>query len=397
MTEPTEPTLPDHLAPVTAGHRAFRRDTARFIRALGRLDPRDDVAITALQSWFAAAMEALHHHHTIEDDIMWPALRDRSPAFAAAEPLMEAQHTALDAAIGAAETAVAQLSSVPAAQRETARRYAEEQVVRLRAILVEHLDDEEATALPLLGEAFTVAEHRDLAAKVHDVFTPKELAFGLCWYLDAATPRERATIMSELPRPVRLLQRLVLQRRYERLSAVLNEHDVPRRDRSRPIATAAAADVATSHDEVWDLVSDLTRYAEWVHGTLEVLDADPVAVVGARYTERNRVVGPISACSEWRVESLDRARGEQRHVTDGVPGVRDFAVTVRIAPTAAGTRVELALSGQVGAGLATPLLARLMQRSIAPSNRRTLEALTALIARESAARHAAATPDTDGG
>jgi hemerythrin-like domain-containing protein len=213
--------LPDHLAPVTAGHRAFRRDTARFVQALGQVDPRDDDTIASLQAWFVAAVEALHHHHTIEDEIMWPALRERSPAFAVADPVMQAEHEALDAAMTAAAAAVARLSSAPSSQREAARRDAEEQVVRLRAILVEHLADEEATALPLLGEAFTVEEHAALGARVHDLFTPKELAFGLCWYLDAATPREREVILSELPLPVRLLQRLVLRRRYERLAAVL--------------------------------------------------------------------------------------------------------------------------------------------------------------------------------
>jgi carbon monoxide dehydrogenase subunit G/iron-sulfur cluster repair protein YtfE (RIC family) len=378
--------LPDHLAPVTAGHRAFRRDTARFIQALGRLDPRDDETVAALQAWFVAAVEALHHHHTIEDEIMWPALRERSPAFAVADPVMQAQHEALDAALTAATAAVTQLAAAPAGQREAARRHAEEQVVRLRAILVEHLADEEATALPLLGEAFTVEEHTALAARVHDLFSPTELAFGLCWYLDAATPREREVILSDLPLPVRLLQRLVLRRRYERLSAVLDGGDEHRGDRTRRISTSAAVEVAASPDEVWELVSDLSRYAEWVHGTLEVVDADPVAIVGARYTERNRVLGPISARSEWRIEVLDRMRGEQRHVTEGVPGVRDFAVTVRIAPAASGTRVELQLSGDVRAGIATGGLARVMQRSITPSNERTVRALAGLVTREVAAR-----------
>jgi hypothetical protein len=200
-------------------HRRLPRPPHRGTGApsppLGRTGPAGRPTIAALQAWFAAAMEALHHHHTIEDDIMWPALRERSGAFADADALKQAEHEALDAAMTAAAAAVMRLSTVAPTHREAARRDAEEQVVRLRAVLVEHLDDED-DRLPLLGEAFTVEEHRELAARVHDQFSPKELAFGLCWYLDAATPRERAAIVSELPRPVRLLQR-----RYERLAAVL--------------------------------------------------------------------------------------------------------------------------------------------------------------------------------
>jgi hypothetical protein len=215
------PTLPDHLSTVLAGHRAFRRDTGRFIQALGTLDPGDERTTRALVRWFDAAMLALHHHHTIEDEIFWPALRERSRAFETVDEQMHDEHEALDAAIGAATDAVRALGTVAPEDREAARRRAEDAVVRLRALLVEHLDHEERGALPLLGEAFTVDEYHQLDRKVTDLFAPKELGFGACWYLDAASPTEHAVIWDGLPLPLRLLYRLSLRRSYRRIAAVL--------------------------------------------------------------------------------------------------------------------------------------------------------------------------------
>jgi hemerythrin-like domain-containing protein len=215
------PTLPDHLSTVLAGHRAFRRDTARFIQALGQLDPSDHRTTVALVRWFDEAMQALHHHHTIEDEIFWPALRERSRAFEAVDRQMHDEHEALDAAIEDATSSVRALGAAGPQDQEAARRRAEDASVRLRALLVEHLEHEEASALPLLGEAFTVDEYHQLDRKVTDLFDPEQLGFGACWYLDAASPEEHAVIWAGLPLPLRLLYRLSLRRSYRRIAAVL--------------------------------------------------------------------------------------------------------------------------------------------------------------------------------
>lgn len=148
---------------------------------------------------------------------------------------------------------------------------------------------------------------------------------------------------------------------------------------SRLITTTATAEVAAPVAEVWDLVGDLGGYAAWVHGTVEVLDADPRARVGATYTERNRVVGPLTARSTWTVTALDQTRGYQRHESSGVPGVRPFAVIIELAPTSTGTRVLLRLEAHVAAGPFTRPVAWLLGRSLPPSNARTVEGLVALV------------------
>lgn len=144
---------------------------------------------------------------------------------------------------------------------------------------------------------------------------------------------------------------------------------------SRTITTTAIAEVAADPRSVWTYVSDLHRYPAWVHGTVEVLDADPIARSGATYSERNRVLGPITTRSNWTVTAVDTTRGFQRHESDGMPGVPGFAVLMWVEPTAIGTRVTLTLEAQVDAGPVTGVIARLLASSLRQSNETSVRSL----------------------
>jgi hypothetical protein len=148
---------------------------------------------------------------------------------------------------------------------------------------------------------------------------------------------------------------------------------------SRTISTTATAEVAADPTAVWTYVSDLHRYAEWVHGTLEVLDADPMAQPGAAYAERNRVVGPITARSNWTVAEVDIAQGFQRHESDGMPGVPMFSVLIWVERGPAGARVTLTLEAQVDAGPLTGLIARMFEASLRRSNETSVASLRSVL------------------
>jgi hypothetical protein len=381
--------LTDQLHGTPAGHRALRRDTARFIAALGRLDARDGTTPVALHRYATAAVAALHRHRIAVEEILWPALRERRPSFGALEQQLQAEHEVLADAGAAVTTATDRLLTSPASGREAARREAELAAVRLRAVLVEHLDAEEAV-LPLLQAAFTSDDLRSLDRRVIGRFPPLQLGVDVGWHLDAAPPHERAVRWSTLPRHHRLLHHLVLRPRVRRLSAVLApppsmepHQEGPTMSRtsrtSRTIRTTATAEVTADPTSVWDLVSDIHRYAEWVHGTAEVLDGDPIARPGAVYRERNRVVGPITSRSSWRVAEADPDRGHQRHESDGMPGVPRFAVLIDIEPTTVGTRLALTLEGRVEAGPVTGPLARSLERVLSTGNEISMQALVGLL------------------
>jgi hypothetical protein len=149
--------------------------------------------------------------------------------------------------------------------------------------------------------------------------------------------------------------------------------------RTRTISTAATTEVRADPDLAWALLSDTRRYAEWVKGTLEVTGGDAIALPGVVYTERNQVAGPITAKATWRVVEVDRARGFQRHESTDVPTCRYVAIDTEVVPIASGSRITIRLEAEVTAGVLTPLVAPLLLRTIAASNRATIDNLTALL------------------
>ena len=91
-------------------------------------------------------------------------------------------------------------------------------------------------------------------------------------------------------------------------------------------------------EQVWELVSDTRRYAEYVDATLEVTRSDGQARVGATYDERNKFIGPFKVSSKWRVTEYDPPRS-QVHVTDRWPLVKGLRIAWECEPAGEGTRL----------------------------------------------------------
>ena len=53
-------------------HFALRRDIADLVSATALTPPTETVTWRALARYWALFAEALHHHHTAEDDHYWP-------------------------------------------------------------------------------------------------------------------------------------------------------------------------------------------------------------------------------------------------------------------------------------------------------------------------------------
>ena len=106
-------------------------------------------------------------------------------------------------------------------------------------------------------------------------------------------------------------------------------------------------------EEIWRILDDTSRYAEWVEQTTQVTRNDGEAVVGATYDERNTVVGPIKGSSRWRVVERDPGR-YSRHEGEGLPLVANVAIEFRTEPAGESTEVTSTLSydptlGPIGA------------------------------------------------
>lgn len=111
--------------------------------------------------------------------------------------------------------------------------------------------------------------------------------------------------------------------------------------------------IPASQDDVWKVLDDTSRYAEWVPQTLEVTHSDGEGVVGATYEERNRVVGPIKGNSRWRVVERDQGR-YSLHEGEGLPLVDNVSIEFRTQAAGESTEVTSTLRydttlGPVGA------------------------------------------------
>ena len=147
------------------------------------------------------------------------------------------------------------------------------------------------------------------------------------------------------------------------------------------IEVTASETVAAPPERVWELMSDTSRYAEWVEGTAEVTRTDGPAKPGSTYDEVNPLVGPWKARTRWTVTEFEPPR-RQVHRGEGIPFMRDFQVITELTPAGDATEVTVTLRGEPGAGPLGAVFARLMRGQTDKENRKSVGNFAALASRE---------------
>ena len=143
----------------------------------------------------------LHHHHSVEDELLWPRLLQRVPdELAPIVHLMESQHERVDALLRSAEAMLpAFRTRASAADRDALADVLEE----LHGHLVEHLDAEEQRLLPVAARTLTQAEWDEMGEAGRNGTPRKELALLLGMYQYEGAPEAIAEMLAEAPAPVR--------------------------------------------------------------------------------------------------------------------------------------------------------------------------------------------------
>ena len=137
-------------------HSAFRRELRLAPALLRSVEHGDRLRANQVATHLDLLDRFLHHHHTIEDDMLWPKLLVRVPAeIAPIVELMESQHQSVADLLERA-------TSVRAAWRKDADSAHGEALAtlyqRLHDALVEHLDAEEQLVMPLVESCVTHKE-----------------------------------------------------------------------------------------------------------------------------------------------------------------------------------------------------------------------------------------------
>jgi len=128
---------------IMLSHHAFRRDLARFERALERVKQGDSARASALKGEWTIFHQTLHGHHQAEDGGMFPGILAAHESARATIAKLEADHRRIDPLLERGDAAFATLSDPDAASA----------VVReLIELLKPHLATEEAEIIPFMRE-----------------------------------------------------------------------------------------------------------------------------------------------------------------------------------------------------------------------------------------------------
>jgi iron-sulfur cluster repair protein YtfE (RIC family) len=192
-------------------HDAFRRDLEELTRAAAALSD-DPYAHERIRLGWTVLADQLHHHHTVEDDQLWPLVRrswDRSPDALDVLDAMEYEHELVDPALGAVGAAI------------TSGEHPAEALHRLRSVVTEHLAHEERDAMPLISAVVSPRDWDTFSAKQAKSLGLKGAAEFFPWLLRGMDEVRTERVLGVLPAPLRWAYRRRWQPRWTAEHAVL--------------------------------------------------------------------------------------------------------------------------------------------------------------------------------
>lgn len=208
--------LPD-LTTYHVLHRGMRLDSARLASRVATLTEAERTARgPALARWYAGFYGELHEHHTVEDDIFFPALLERVPVFDTQIDRIDAEHTRLEDVLVETRARLGRLGD-PGVAWPTAVAEATEITAELRDLLDVHLDFEDADVLPLFVRHLTHEDYEDLEERAGKHIKFGQLTFSLPWAVEAATEEQFQHMFDNAPLAFKLLW-YATRRRYNRMA-----------------------------------------------------------------------------------------------------------------------------------------------------------------------------------
>ena len=203
--------MPIDAQDMTLVHRVFRREFNDIPGLIAAVPAGDTARAKVVADHLSFMVDGLHHHHAAEDELVWPKLLARAPAQQVEIRRMEEHHAGIAAAIGRVQSDLSAWNTT--ADRSACDRLLAA-VAELSRLLVQHLDDEERNAVPLIEEHLTEDEWQE-ATKRGASFLSSHQRLGIVLgglVLDYASPDEGRKFLAGVPMPQRLLIRLLRPR-----------------------------------------------------------------------------------------------------------------------------------------------------------------------------------------
>jgi hemerythrin-like domain-containing protein len=183
-------------------HRVFRREFVAIPELVRRVAEGDSRRSGVVGDHLRLILSGLHMHHTGEDEVLWPLLRQRAAPSTGLVETMEAQHERVDGCAAHSERALESWRTDPTTEHGEELATA---VGQLAGALFEHLDLEEREILPLVTAHLSVREWDSLGEHGKDAMSARQLPLMFGAILEEATVEERSRMLAHLPAPVRLV------------------------------------------------------------------------------------------------------------------------------------------------------------------------------------------------
>jgi hypothetical protein len=214
---------PEAVLGLMVVHSALRSEAADLVA--GATCGGDRVRLTRRARLLGRVVQ-VHHHG--EDDLLWPALAQRDPAFATIGAGFVAEHAALDRCLDA-------LADVARhAERERVQVAATEAQDALEA----HLLAEARQALPVWMASFSADEFAQFRDRLQRATPLGDVAVMVSWLLDRARGPAREMVWTELPGALRAMYRWRWRAHFERTYGTAVSEPAPAALRPRTLQPA---------------------------------------------------------------------------------------------------------------------------------------------------------------
>ncbi|MFF3559676.1 nitroreductase/quinone reductase family protein [Streptomyces sp. NPDC002574] len=217
-------------------HRIFPREFGLLADLIRRAPAGDPQRAADIAEHLEFTLDVLYHHHSAEDQYLWPRLLQRAQPQTDVVQRMRRQHETVEASIEAVRRLMHTWRGDPtvALGCELAMT-----LTGLRDALSEHLDDEESDILPLVRTHLTVPEWEEVGQKAFEKFPRSAMPIAVGQLLEVATESDRELFFGKLPLPARAMWHLVGRGQYARY--IRRVRGVPPRGMHPAVRTLARA------------------------------------------------------------------------------------------------------------------------------------------------------------
>jgi hemerythrin-like domain-containing protein len=179
-------------------HRAMLRDAVRLTARAEQAAAGATVDPRAVADYVRDFADSVHHHHSVEDEILWPVLVESAGPHVDLTELSD-DHAALDPMLSRLRSCADAFAARPGEDSATALATA---LAELRDTLTEHIGEEEAAVFPVIERHVSVADWAEVEKRIR---SRAKLSFEAPRAIAAATPAELAAIKAAGGPAVRVL------------------------------------------------------------------------------------------------------------------------------------------------------------------------------------------------